>query len=285
MSDNAPVVDGQGGAAPAAAPAAAAPAAAPVTPTIDWLPDADEVTVGLVQNKGWKAPKDVLTSYQQLEKFVGAPADKIVRLPGEGAAKDELDAFYSKLGRPADPNGYEIKLPDGADDSFAKTAAGKFHELGLNKQQAQELVKWYEGQGATATQAQQQQSQAANLAQQEALKQEWGQAYDQQVTAARQFAQSAGVDAATLDKLQSAMGYDGVMKFMAGLGAKMGAEPTYPGGDRKGGFGGVMTPGQAQAEIASLKADKDWSGKYLAGGAEQKARMSQLMSWAYPGDR
>jgi hypothetical protein len=284
MTIEAPADGGQG-AAPAPAAAAPTPAPAAPAPAIDWLPDADEVTVGLVQNKGWKAPKDVLTSYQQLEKFVGAPADKIVRLPGEGAAKDELDAFYSKLGRPADPTGYEIKLPDGADDTFAKTAATKFHELGLNKQQAQELVKWYEGQGASMTEAQQQASQAANLAQQEALKQEWGQAYDQQVTAARQFAQGAGIDAATLDKLQGAMGYDGVMKFMANLGAKMGAEPAFPGGDRKGGFGGVMTPGQAQAEIASLKRDKDWSAKYLAGSAEHKARMTQLMSWAYPGDR
>lgn len=276
MTIEAPVVDGQG----APAPAAAAPASAPAAPAIDWLPDADETTVGLVQNKGWKSPKDAIASYQSLEKFVGAPADKIVRLPGEGAAKEDIDAFYAKLGRPADPAGYEIKLPDGADDTFAKTAATKFHELGLNKTQAQELVKWYEGQGTSMTEAQQQAKIAANVDQQNALKQEWGAAYDQQLSRAQNFARAAGIDGATLDKLQDSMGYDGVMKFMANLGAKIG-ESNFNSGDRTTNFG-AMTPGQAQAEIQSLKRDKEWSAKYLAGSAEHKARMTQLMSWAYP---
>jgi hypothetical protein len=280
MSDNAPVVDGQGGAAPAAAPAAAAPAAAPNTPAIAWLPDADELTTGYIQNKGWQSPADLLKSYQGAEKLIGVPPDKVLRLPSETSTKEDLDAFYSKLGRPADPKGYELKAPDGVDPSFLNAATEKFHELGLNTKQAQELSKWYESQGTSMTEAQQQAKTTANVEQQNALRTEWGAAYDAKLTQARAFAQQAGVDAATLDKLQDAMGFDGVMKFMANLGGKIG-EANFVSGDRTTQFG-VMTPAQAQAEIKSLTTDKDFRSKYLAGNAEAKARMAQLNKWAFP---
>src|SRR3990172_7528620 len=62
--------------------------AAPVS-TIEWLPGADETTVGMVQNKGWKTPNDMLTSYSALEKFVGVPADKMLRLPTDTSTKED----------------------------------------------------------------------------------------------------------------------------------------------------------------------------------------------------
>lgn len=281
MTTEASATSGQGAATAETAAAATTTAATTQnTPAIAWLPDADEITTGYIQNKGWQSPADLLKSYQGAEKLIGVPPDKVLRLPGDTSTKDELDAFYTKLGRPADPNGYEIKAPQGADDSFAKAAAGKFHELGLNTKQAQELAKWYESQGATMGEAQQQAKTAANVEQQNALRTEWGAAYDAKLTQARNFAQQAGVDAATLDKLQDAMGFDGVMKFMANLGGKIG-EANFVSGDRATQFG-VMTPGQAQAEIKSLTADKDFRSKYLAGNAEAKARMTQLNKWAFP---
>jgi hypothetical protein len=286
MTTEASATGGQGAATATTAAAATSTAATTSTttttaaPAIAWLPDADETTVGMVQNKGWDSPAKLLNSYQQLEKFVGAPADKIVRLPGETSTKEELDAFYSKLGRPADPNGYEIKAPQGADDTFAKAAAGKFHELGLNTKQAQELVQWYESQGAAAGEMSQQAKTAANVEQQNALRTEWGAAYDAKLTQAREFARAAGIDAPTLDKLQDSMGYDGVMKFMANLGGKIG-EGNYQSGGRSSNFS-AMTPGQAKAEIQALRADRDFTQKYLAGNVEAKQRMAQLNSWAYP---
>jgi hypothetical protein len=280
MSDiQAPAAGGQGG-APAAASAAPAPAAAPAAPAIEWLSGADEVTVGLVQNKGWKSPNDVVQSYTQLEKFVGAPADKIVRLPTETSTKEDLDAFYNKLGRPADAKGYELPVPEGQPRDFADKAAAKFHELGLTKSQAKVLTEWYNGEGAAVTQAQQEAKAQTNIAQQQALKKEWGAGYDAQMSTARLGMQAFGVDGDTIDKLQDALGYDGAMKFMANLGAKAGEGSFHGGGN--GNFNGAMTPGQAQAEIKSLQADKEWTAKYLAGNKEAKDRMAQLMKWAHP---
>jgi hypothetical protein len=283
MTTEASATSGQGAATATTAAAATTTAATTTTtntPAVGWLPDADEVTVGYIQNKGWQSPADLLKSYQGAEKLIGVAPDRVVRLPGDTSTKEDLDAFYTKLGRPADPNGYEIKVPDGADDSFAKAAAGKFHELGLSTKQAQELSKWYEGQGASMTEAQQQARAAANVEQQNALRQEWGAAYDSKLTQAREFARAAGIDAPTLDKLQDSMGFDGVMKFMATLGGKIG-EANFNSADRTTNFG-VMTPGQAQAEIKTLQNDKDFRTKYLAGNADAVSRMKQLNAWAYP---
>jgi len=283
MSENLAPADGGQGAPAGAAPVAAAPAPAPApaAPTIEWLPTADEATVGLIQNKGWKSPADVLTSYTALEKFVGVPADKMLRLPTETSTKEDLDSFYSKLGRPADAKEYGIKAPEGQDGAFAEAAAGKFHELGLTTKQAQELTNWYNGQAGAATEAQQASKLADNAAQQESLKKEWGAGYDTQITQARMAAQQFGVDAATLDKLEGAMGYAGVMKFMAGLGAKVG-ESGFPGAARTTSFTGAMTPAQAKSELADLRNDKEFTAKYLAGNTEAKAKMLQLQAWANP---
>lgn len=222
----------------------------------------------------------MLRSYQGAEKLIGVPPAQLLRLPNDTSTKEDLDAFYSKLGRPADAKGYEFKAPDGVDRTFLDAAAGKFHELGLTTKQAQGLREWYDGQGTAATEAQKQQGLLDNQSQQAALKTEWGAAYDAKITQARMFANQAGIDAPTLDKLQSVMGFDGVMKFMAGLGAKIG-EGSFPTGDRGTAFG-ALTPAQAQAEIKALQNDKEFRGKYLAGNVEAKAKMAQLMKFAYP---
>lgn len=289
MTTEASAASGQGAATATAAAATTTAATTTTTatttsastaPAITWLEGADEVTVGYVQNKGWQSPADLLKSYQGAEKLIGVPPDKVVRLPNDTSTKEDLDAFYTKLGRPTESKDYGLKVPDGVDPSFMNAAATKFHELGLSTKQAQELQKWYDGQATAIGETQKSIAAQENVAQQNALKQEWGAAFDAKITQARMFAQQAGVDAATLDKMQQAMGYDGVMKFMANLGAKIG-EANFPAGERGTSFG-ALTPGQAQAEIKSLQNDKEFRAKYLAGNTEAKAKMANLMKYAYP---
>lgn len=259
----------------------AAPVVTTTAPTIEWLPGADETTVGLVQNKGWKTPADMLTSYNALEKFVGVPADKMLRLPTDASLKEELDAFYTKLGRPADPKEYSLAVPQGSDPAFANEAAGKFHELGLSTKQAQALTAWYNGKAESAgTQSIEQQTQSL-AAQQTALKTEWGAGYEAQLAVARNAATQFGVTGAQIDGLEKTMGYDGVHKLFANIGSKLGEGGFHTGGDRANGFA-VMTPGQAKAELMTLRGDKEFTAKYLAGNADAKARMTQLQSWANP---
>lgn len=96
----------------------------------------------LVEAKQWASPDDAIKSYRELETH----ASKALRLPGENATADDWNAFYSKLGRPEKPEGYELKLNAEtvpADFPYDEKGAIEFrnwaHEAGLTPQQAQKL--------------------------------------------------------------------------------------------------------------------------------------------------
>jgi hypothetical protein len=278
------------GATPSAEPVpiSSAPAAGtvpqsapPPAATIDWLTGAPEDITGFVQNKGWKTPVDAITSYKQLEKHMGTPADKLLRLPDfDKADPTELGQFYTKLGRPAEPNGYEIPVPEGMDTSFAEAAKAKFHELGLTAKQAKALAEWNNEYASTMSVQQQEAYKQTIAAENESLKKEWGQAYDQEIGMAKNAAKALGLSPEKIDKLEQSLGFADLMRTMANIGKRIG-EDKFVSGDSVGG-NGVLTPAGAQARIQQLRGDKDWTAKYLSGNVQARAEMERLMQFAYP---
>jgi len=298
MSDTPASVDnGQGaatstGAALAAAPAApAAPTGVQVTATPapaasaaapSWLTGADETLIGYVQNKGWTEPTQVLDGYRNLEKLLGADkANNAVIIPKADADPKEWAAVYDRLGRPTGPDGYKVELPPGGNKDAHEASLAKFHELGLNKQQGETLMNWYNGLVTQSAQAQEAQRQQAFQADDVAIKQEWGQAYTQNLAQAQQAARGLGLDAASIDKMSESLGHKATMQLLQKIGSRMG-EDTFVTGDNTEKFGAAMTPGQAKAEIQSLMSDRDFTAKYLKNDVEAKARMARLHSFAYP---
>ena len=261
---------------PSSAPAAPAPA-------VPWLEGADDLTVGYTQNKGWKAPTDVVQSYQNLEKLLGADrAGRTVVLPGENATPEEQAAFYNKLGRPSDAADYKLPVPEGyGDPNFAKEASSKFHELGLSVKQARELTEWYNGKAGGAMQQTETQKVESFKADQESLLRDWGQAHDQNVIIARNTANKLGLDAPTIDKLADALGHKGTMELLHKIGAKSG-EAEFVSGDTTNSFGNALTPAQAKDQIRSLMNDKDFASRYLNKDVEAIAKMKSLHAYAYP---
>lgn len=270
-------------AAAPAAPATGAPAtpAASAAPAADWLNGLPETTRGFVTNKGWKSNAEVLDSYQNLEKLVGAPQDKIIKLPADDD-KAGWDSVYSRLGRPADPKEYSIVADKekGGDPAFAEWASKNFHELGLSTKQGQSLVaKFAEYTGnfqktQEAAQIQRLQEGATNL------KKEWGAAYEQNVQIAKRGAAVQGVDKGLLDKIESAIGFDGVMKLFHGFGAKTGESAFVQG---QGG-NGALTPQAAMDKISALKADPGFVKRYTGGDATARAEMQRLHEMAHQGE-
>ena len=113
---------------------------------------------------------------------------------------DERNEFYNKLGRPIAPDGYEFKdfetpenlkeYVDSRTDSYRQTA----HGLGLSAEQAAGLHEWYmqgniEGAQATIDTAAKMQADATT-----ALKNEWGEAYNKNVTMAQRALAEFGDD-------------------------------------------------------------------------------------------
>jgi hypothetical protein len=284
----APAAGGQG-ATPSAdpAPISSAPAAGtvpqstPPSASIDWLTGAPEDITGFVQNKGWKTPVDAVTSYKQLEKHMGTPADKLLRLPDfDKADPAEIGQFYNKLGRPAEAKGYDIPVPEGADTSFAEAAKAKFHELGLTAKQAKALAEW-NNQYATEMGGKQQEAYKQTIAaENDALKREWGSAYDQEIGMAKNAAKALGLSPEKIDKMEASLGFADLMRTMANIGRRIG-EDKFVAGDSNGG-NGVLTPADAQARIKQLQGDKEWTAKYLSGNVQTRAEMERLMQFAYP---
>lgn len=289
MSDTTASVTGNADGATASAAntgAGLAGSTAPIqnTPAPSWLEGADELTVGYVQNKGWTEPRQVLDGYRNLEKLLGADkAGNAVVMPKEGATPEEMSAFFNRLGRPEGADGYKMSVPEGSDGEFAKSVAAKFHELGLTKAQGEALSSWYNEQGVASVEAQKAAAQADFQNQDAALRQEWGAAFDQNLSAAKKAVQGLGLDAAAIDKIAGSLGHKATMELFSKIGGKV-LEDGFVSGDRNTSFSNAMTPAQAKAEIKSLQDDKTFVKQYLDKNKDAVEKMSRLMSFAYPAE-
>lgn len=245
----------------------------------EWLNGADELTVGYAQNKGWDNPMKVLDSYKNLEKLFGADkAGRTVVMPKEG---EDYGAFYDKLGRPSDANGYKVQTGEGSDPAATQALLGKFHELGLSKSQGEALANWFNESIQTGKQAEENNRAMQFDKEENALRTEWGAAYTQNVAAAQNAARGLGMDAETIDKISGAIGHQATMSLLAKIGGSM-SEDKFVTGANQPGFNSVMTPAQAKAEIQSLMGDRDFVAKYTGGAKDAREKMAQLHAYAFP---
>ena len=271
--------DNGGGQQAAATPAAASPAqgAAPKV----WSADFDEQTAAYVQNKGWQSPTDLLTSYRNLEKFAGG-SKNLLELPGADAEPDAWGPVYDKLGRPESPDKYSIQPPEGGDPELTNFYKQIAHKNGLSDKQATAIFNdWNKAVGERMANMQQQMEQQS-AREVEALRQEWGQAYEQQITSGRKAVAALGLNAEQLSNYEAKLGSADMLRLFATLGSKMG-EPAFEGGERGSGDGFTMTPAQAQAQVAELKANKEFMDAYLKGDKGAVGKMQRLMGAAYAG--
>lgn len=229
---------------------------------------------GYIETKGFKEPQDLALSYKNLEKLVGVPADQVLRLPKEGDTEG-WNKLHERLGRPAKPEEYELPLPPGANDKYAKFIANKMHTLGVSKKVAQELAA-AQNEFVAAEAAENATAYQATIKEQDtALRSKWGQAYDKNLQVAKGAFAELGITTEAVNALEKAMGFAGVMEFFHGLGAKIG-EDRFVSAAGTPGFNGVMSPAAAQARIQAIAKDPVLSVKYANGDAALKAEMDNL---------
>lgn len=240
----------------------------------DKIEDAD--LKGYVQNKGWKDPTELATGYKNLEKLLGGE-----KLPMPKGADDAegWGRVYDALGRPKSAEDYKLTGEGQEASDFTKAAASKFHELGISQQQAEKLAAWYNEMGANAQQQITQQSSQKVEADLGALKQEWGQAWDENINLGQRAAREFGLDQAKLSAIENAMGTKDMLQFMAKIGRGL-TEHTFEGGKSTQSFG--MTPEAARQRIGELRSDSEWATKYMNGNAEAQKEMQRLMKIAFP---
>ena len=250
----------------------------------NWTDGLNEASQGFVENKGWKTADQMLDSYQNLEKTVGVPADQVLRLPKEGDAEG-WGSVYNRLGRPEEPSGYklnEVEVPDGGIDLTSNLREWA-HEAGLSQEQAAKIYDNYNARLGEVTQEIQVQKAEQAAADEQSLRKEWGNAWEENIAAGVRFRQRFGLDDAMVDKLEDALGLRGLLELSASIGRGLG-EHSMPTGAEDGGeslsFG--MTPAAAKAKIADLTLDKDFMDQYMDGRKEAVARMTRLHAVAHP---
>lgn len=224
----------------------------------------------------------MLDSYRNLEKMVGASPDQVIRLPkaDDPQAAEAMNAIYDRLGRPKTADAYKLEIPkENGSPEFAKAASEQFHKLGLSEKQGQDLVKWWNETQSNAMKTSTEASAQSIQAGKDALKKEWGAAHEQNLALARRAAKEFGVAGDVIDAIESKAGYDGVMKLFHSIGAKLGTDANFHSGATPAG-NGAMSPGQARARIAELRADKGWTAKYLNGDQSARAEMDKLNRFA-----
>lgn len=254
---------------------------APATSTnADWTAGLPELDRGYVQNKGWKAPSDVLTGYQNLEKLVGVSPDQIIKLPKTDDAS-EWDQVFNKLGRPSKAEDYKLKMPEkGGNAEFVKWAQGAFHKAGLTAKQANAVIEQY---NSTVTENFTKSAEAyenAVKAEESSLKKEWGMAYDQNLNQAKTAAKALELSDEHFEALEKTLGLAKTLKMFQMIGAKTG-EAGFVSGNSKG-SGHMKSPAAALSELDQLSRDSEWVRKFSQGDSVAVAEKARLIKMAYP---
>ena len=236
-TENPAATGGGAGSAAATEPAATTTTANPMNGGV--APSTDSVTGGgggvpanwasqlsaenqnYVQAKGFQDVENVLTSYRNLEKLIGQK-ENILQLPKDKTDQKAWADLYSKLGRPEKADAYEVNVPEGGDPNVAAFSKEIFHEANLTVEQAKILSEKWTAKMSEMAQTEQQNKEIEHNKQFEKLKREWGDAYNQNLGLAKSAAKKLGIDGATVDALETAMGFAKTMEFFHQVGARTG---------------------------------------------------------------
>lgn len=182
-----------------------------------------------VANKKFGSFAELVKANRELEAKIGEKGLILPKTPEDPAWSD----VYKALGRPDDPKGYDIPLPEGDDGAFADQFRPVAHKLGLNGEQVKGLAEWFNGLAD--------QSAALNAETARAeLKQEWGAQFDAQLELAMRARNTFKLDAAAVEKIASGYGLAPTMKLLAELGRSVGE-------------GGGLAPGKGDGFKASIE--------------------------------
>lgn len=240
--------------------------------------------IGFIQNKGWDDPVKPIQAYKNLEKFHGVPADQLIKLPKSFDEEGALDPVYDRLGRPASPDKYEIKLPEGvqADDTRMNLVKQVAHKIGLNPKQLQALAEAdakYMGEATKAYEAERAQKMEAEV---NALQKEWGTHFEERAELGRRFVRNslpAGIDKeATLSAIEGAIGTALTLKLFANAGEKTIKEHNVPdsSGDRPFGYTKEQASADKKSLMDELKADPSRLANYNKGVGPDIDKMNRI---------
>lgn len=291
--------------AAAAAATTATTATATTGAAAPWHQGLDAALLEHASNKKWNLadPKEAFAAaakaHAYAEKALGIPHDKLLRIPEPTAAPAEHDAFWQQLGVPKEAKEYDfsgIKFKDGTalDDSFAEAMRNGLIKARVPKDAAPAVTKVVVDFLENADVEEQTLLSGNILKERETLEKSWGGANSDRFKANLFVAENALkklADAIQMPQEQAKAAWDAISK-LGGIGAAAATNMLYEMGRRMGedrfvslggsGTGNLpMTREAAIAEIRSLKVDKEFGRKLLAGDVVSKERWTALHKIGY----
>jgi hypothetical protein len=255
-------------------------------PGYDDLPEASRTELnGYLQNRGWDktdaraAALGAIKAHREAERLIGAPADKMVRLPKDAADEPAWNELRTKLGVPADPKEYDfssVKFTDGSalDAEFTSKMSAALREANVSKDRAPVVAKAMIEFMEKADGAMEADKAAAVAQEKDALRANWGNNFNANLIVAQNAAKTLGLDPEAIAALEGGIGYAKVMEMMRNIGARMGEDAFVS--TRAPGGTGPMSADQASATMAERKADKVWVGKLMAGDSATRREFDTL---------
>ncbi len=189
-----------------------------------------------------------------VEKLTAKVPDLVLVADGDDeAAKVAREAVWRRLGRPKEAKEYEapkgVELPEATLSELRAAAA----EEGLTKAQFQARA-----QRVASALAESDRSAAAERA---ALKKELGEAYEERVAAAAEAARKLGADEDEVKAIRAGQAPAAYVRRMLAASKALG-EPREVGNQGGNGGGGKLTPVEAQARLAEIRANPAyWSDR------------------------
>lgn len=270
---------------PPVAPPVVAPAVTPPAAPGWYEGKLSGEVLGHAQNKGWTtmtpdaAAAAAISAHHEAQRFIGHPADRLVKLPSGPADEAGWRAVYDKLGVPADKAAYDfsgVKFADGKalDDTMTAFVRDQAAALHLPKEGAtafaQGLTKYLEGKEV----AQKAESTAKVSVERDTLAKNWGNNFEVNKFVASQAAQKLGFTAEDVTALEGVVGYSKVMEAMRRVGVTLGEDKYVAGSGASA--GGMMTREQAMERRGELMKDDSWVKSYLTGDAAKVKEMTAL---------
>jgi hypothetical protein len=249
-----------------------------------WHNGIEAETLGFWQNKGLplENPKDfaakLTEQYRSLEKHIGVPADRILRLPEKAEDVAGWDGVYQRLGVPKEAKDYDLTGLKFAgadlDPAFADAMRAALQKGRVPKDAAAEVAKpilkfLEDADSAELTVATAKLDEEKN-----ALKKSWGPNYDYNHLKAMEGARRLGITPEAVASLEKQIGYSAVMEAMRKIGAGT-SEDTWHDGSR--GPGGHPTTREgAQSKLNELMNDAAWGKRLTSGDPAARAEWEAL---------
>lgn len=252
----------------------------------------------IVATKGWKSADDVLKSYGDLEKHVGAPADRLIRIPDAAKIDDTFraDVFkrigYTPEGAPGKPEDYGLTVPEGMDGEYAKAIAAEAHRLGVPAKYLKGLAEFNNKYAVDM-------AQKAKAAEDEAvtdrhkavdakLRERFGDKYAATKELMTREALRIGFTPESLEAFERslALGGEGDLGLFRGVLADI-ADLRREAPLHKNNGGGAMTADAARQALTAKRTDSAWVTKALTRGtpeAEENIRLNMLASGVQPNE-